>query len=139
MTVDDLKTTLRDVIREELSAVGILATTAEQRVKTQSDFDFLRRVHSMWESSVNKVGTAVVLAVMGLAATLVQPDCRSVVVPACEPDVNAEQGADIPALACFQLRLRDTIDYKVDFSQWLQANGNAQLNAANFAAASNSP
>jgi hypothetical protein len=60
MTVDDLKTTLRDVIREELSAVG-----------TQSDFDFLRRVHSMWESSVNKVGTAVVLAVMGLAATLV--------------------------------------------------------------------
>lgn len=71
MTVDDLKTTLRDVIREELSAVGILATTAEQRVKTQSDFDFLRRVHSMWESSVNKVGTAVVLAVMGLAATLV--------------------------------------------------------------------
>ncbi|WP_163277035.1 hypothetical protein, partial [Klebsiella aerogenes] len=37
------------------------------------------------------------------------------------------------------LRLRDTIDYKVDFSQWLQANGNAQLNAANFAAASNSP
>ena len=72
-------------------------------------------------------------------STQVQPDCRSVVVPACEPDVNAEQGADIPALACFQLRLRDTIDYKVDFSQWLQANGNAQLNAANFAAASNSP
>lgn len=71
MTVDTLKSTVREAIREELSACGILATTAEQRVKTQSDFDFLRRIHGLWESAVNKVGTAVVLALFGVAASLI--------------------------------------------------------------------
>jgi hypothetical protein len=72
-------------------------------------------------------------------STQAAPDCRSVVVPACEPDLKAEQGSDIPALACFQLRLRDQIDFKVDFSQWLLANGNAQLSSAQFAVATGSP
>lgn len=73
MTADDLKSTLRDVIREELSACGILAATAEQRVKTQSDFDFLRRAHALWSNAVNKVGTTVVLALLGLAVAASSP------------------------------------------------------------------
>ena len=72
-------------------------------------------------------------------STSTVPDCRTVVVPACEVDVSTEQGGDIPALACFQLRLRDQIDFTVDFSQWLARNGNAQISNAQFAAASNSP
>lgn len=67
------------------------------------------------------------------------PDCRSVVVPICENDTDASQGADIAALACFQMRIRDTIDFTVDWSQWLAKNGNAQLSAATFAVAVGSP
>lgn len=66
-------------------------------------------------------------------------DCRSVTVPACEPDGDASQSAAIAALACFQMRKRDTVDFIVDFSDWLRANGNAVLSAATFAVASDSP
>lgn len=66
-------------------------------------------------------------------------DCRTVTVPACEPDGDASQSASIAALACFQMRKRDTVDFTVDFSDWLKANGNAQLSAATFAAATDSP
>lgn len=72
-------------------------------------------------------------------STATPPDCRSVVVPSCEGDVSSAQDADITALALFQLRLRDEIDFKVDFSQWLQANGGAQISNATFAAAATSP
>jgi hypothetical protein len=66
-------------------------------------------------------------------------DCRTVIVPACEADTIAEQGTPIPALACFQMRMRDTIDFAVDFSQWLAKNGGAVLSNAQFAVASDSP
>jgi hypothetical protein len=71
MTVDELKSVVKDAIREELSACGILATTAEQRVKSQGDFDFLRRIHLLWDGVVNKVGTAVLIALLGVAATAI--------------------------------------------------------------------
>jgi hypothetical protein len=66
-------------------------------------------------------------------------DCRSVVVPACEPDGDPSQGADIAALACFQMRIRDKLDFTVDFSQWLAKNGNPTITTATFAVASGSP
>lgn len=66
-------------------------------------------------------------------------DCRSVTVPACEPDGDASQSASIAALASFQMRKRDTVDFTVDFSEWLKQNGNASLSAATFAAAADSP
>lgn len=66
-------------------------------------------------------------------------DCRSVTVPACEPDGDASQSASIAALACFQMRKRDTIDFTVDWSDWLKQNGNAMLSAATFSVATDSP
>lgn len=66
-------------------------------------------------------------------------DCRSVIVPACERDGDAGQSAPIEALALFQMRIRDKIDFVVDFSQWLAANGNPTLTGATFAAAAESP
>lgn len=66
-------------------------------------------------------------------------DCRSVVVPACEQDGDASQTAPIAALALFQMRIRDTLDFQVDFSQWLAQNGNPVLTGATFAVAAGSP
>jgi hypothetical protein len=67
------------------------------------------------------------------------PDCRLAVVPPCEFDTDPAQNAPILALACFQMRMRDTIDFRVDFSKWLAANGNPTITAATFAAAAESP
>lgn len=66
-------------------------------------------------------------------------DCRTVVVPSCEPDGDAAQSAPIGALALFQMRIRDKVDFQVDFSQWLAANGNPVLTGATFAASADSP
>jgi hypothetical protein len=68
-----------------------------------------------------------------------QPDCRLATVPACENDGDAAQSAPIAALACFQMRIRDTLDFTVDFSQWLAANGTPVVTDAQFVAASDSP
>lgn len=72
-------------------------------------------------------------------STAGQVECRSVTVPACEPDGDASQSASIAALSLFQIRKRDTVDFSVDWSEWLKANGNAQLSAATFAASADSP
>jgi len=67
------------------------------------------------------------------------PDCRVAVVPACESDVDTSTAQQISALGLFQMRLRDSIDFQVDFTQWLGANGNPVLSTAVFAVASGSP
>lgn len=69
------------------------------------------------------------------------PDCRMAVVQACETDVDTSnaQSQQIAALGLFQMKLRDTVDFRVDFSQWLAANGKPQLTAAVWAVAATSP
>lgn len=67
------------------------------------------------------------------------PDCRVAIVPPCENDADASQSAPISALACFQMKIRDTLDFTVDFSQWIAANGHPAVTNALFAAASGSP
>lgn len=67
------------------------------------------------------------------------PDCRIAVVPPCENDGDASQSAPISALALFQMKIRDTLDFTVDFSQWIAANGNPVMSAATFAVAADSP
>lgn len=76
---------------------------------------------------------------MMVYSTPASVECRSVSVPACEPDGDASQSASISALACFQIRKRDTVDFTVDWSDWLKANGNGQLSAATFVIATDSP
>ena len=67
------------------------------------------------------------------------PDCRIAIVPPCENDGDASQSASIAALACFQMKIRDTLDFTADFTQWIAANGNPVMSAATFAVASDSP
>jgi hypothetical protein len=67
------------------------------------------------------------------------PDCRIAIVPPCENDGDASQSAPIAALACFQMKIRDTLDFTVDFSAWIAANGNPVMTAALFATAADSP
>lgn len=66
-------------------------------------------------------------------------NCRSVSVPACERDCDAGESSDVEALALFQIKLRDTIDFTVDFTDWLVANGGALLTSATFTIATESP
>lgn len=67
------------------------------------------------------------------------PDCRIAIVPPCERDTDASLNAPIGALALFQMKTRDELDFTVDFSQWLAANGNPVLTAATFAVSADSP
>lgn len=70
-----------------------------------------------------------------------QPDfeCRTVVVPECDDVISMAQDASIEALALFQMRLRDTVDFTVDFTKWLAKNGRATISDAVFSAATSSP
>lgn len=66
-------------------------------------------------------------------------ECRVVSVPTCEPDQDLSANG-VVALATFQIRLRDTIDFTADFGAWLAANGNASLTTGSaWAVASGSP
>jgi hypothetical protein len=67
------------------------------------------------------------------------PDCRLAIVPACENDGDASQSASIAALACFQMKIRDTLDFTVDFSTWIAANGSPVMSNAVFAISADSP
>ena len=67
------------------------------------------------------------------------PDCRRVVLPICETDQPPMPNAAINAVATFQLRQRDTLDFTLDASAWLGANGNAQLTGAAWTVATGSP
>ncbi len=63
--------------------------------------------------------------------------CRYVSVPTCERECDAS--TDVEALATFQMRLRDALDFTVDFTEWLAANGNPTLTNAQFTVAQGSP
>ena len=68
-----------------------------------------------------------------------QPDCRKYEVPTCEADVNVAPNATVPAIATFTIKQRDTIDFTVDWSSWLGANGNPVLTNATWTVATDSP
>lgn len=65
--------------------------------------------------------------------------CRTAAVPACETNVPADPAASVEAVGYFQLRLRDEIDYTLDFSAWIVANGSPQVTDAVWAVAASSP
>lgn len=71
LTADELKNIVREVIREELTACGVLASTPAERVEMQEDFSFLRRWRKLYDDTVNKVGTTVILMFVGGLASLV--------------------------------------------------------------------
>jgi hypothetical protein len=70
---------------------------------------------------------------------LAVPDCRTVTVAACENDQDYRPNPPFPALATFQLQKRDTLDFTVDFSVWIGANGNPPMTSAEWTVAVGSP
>lgn len=64
---------------------------------------------------------------------------RRVKVPVQEPTQNPSVSANIPALAQFFKAARDTMDFGIDFSDWLIANGSPQLKSCVYAAGADSP
>ncbi len=70
-TRDDFKNMMREALRDELTACGIISENAEQKREMQADFSFLRSLRETYQSIVNKVGAAVVLGVIGAVFTLV--------------------------------------------------------------------
>jgi len=69
LTRDDFKGMIREALREEFTACGILAGNDEQKVEMQEDFSFLRSCRKAFGSLVGKIGTAVVLGVIGVIGT----------------------------------------------------------------------
>lgn len=65
--------------------------------------------------------------------------CRVAKVPVCESKQDAAQSAPVLAIGEFQISKRDTLDFSVDLSAWLVANGGAQLTDATWAKATDSP
>ena len=74
-----------------------------------------------------------------LPNTLLPIGCRRAAVDACEATLDISQSAPIPAIALFQLRIRDTLDFGVDLSLWLAANGNGLISNAVWSVAALSP
>ena len=68
-----------------------------------------------------------------------RPDCRRVELAVCETDLDPSPNAPILAVATFQIKKRDTLDFTLDMMSWLAANGNAQLTGAVWAVAAGSP
>lgn len=75
---------------------------------------------------------------MFLTDSGVMPPCRTYSVPPCDLDASVAANATVEALHLFQLRLRDTLDFTVDFGAWLRQNS-ATISDAVFTVASGSP
>lgn len=71
MDVNELKETIREALREELLACGLLAHTPADKAEAQEDFIFLRRWRKFYDGVVNKIGSAVVLALASFVIGLV--------------------------------------------------------------------
>jgi len=66
-------------------------------------------------------------------------DSRRVALPVLDADERLSPTPSIPAIATFQLKQRDSLDFTLDAAAWLGANGNPVLTSAVWAVASNSP
>lgn len=71
MDANELKNTIREALREELLACGLLASTPAEKAEAQEDFIFLRRWRKFYDGVVNKVGSAVILATVSFILGLI--------------------------------------------------------------------
>lgn len=65
LTHDQLRAVVRTAMREELIACGILASTPAEQHEAQADFLFLRRWRRTYDSLVTKVGSTIIVAIVG--------------------------------------------------------------------------
>lgn len=64
INTDELKNVIREAIREEFIACGLLASTPAEKAEAQEDFIFLRRWRKSFDVAVNKVVSATLLTVV---------------------------------------------------------------------------
>lgn len=68
----------------------------------------------------------------------VTPHARIVSVPTCEP-VEDTNSIGRPSLHLFFMPIDDTLDYGLDFGDWISQNGGPRMSDAEWAVASDSP
>lgn len=68
---EQLREVIRETIRDELTACGILMTTSADKLEAQADARFLRQWRKNFDAVVTKVGSAVILAIVGGVIALV--------------------------------------------------------------------
>lgn len=64
MTEDELIKAIRLAVRAEFSAAGLRIDEPEDQDESREDFRFLRRLRRRTDSVANKIGMAIILAVV---------------------------------------------------------------------------
>lgn len=62
---------LRQLFREELANAGLRIDEPEHQDAAREDFRFLRRLRLAWDAAGQRVGNAVLLAFVGVLATII--------------------------------------------------------------------
>ena len=64
MTADELKTLIREAVREEFEDAG-LRVDAEHQYAAREDFRFLRKMRNAFDGAASKIGYTVLVAIAG--------------------------------------------------------------------------
>lgn len=65
MTADELKSLIRDAVREEFRDAGLRVDAAEHQDEAREDFRFLRRMRNAFDGAAAKIGYTILVAVAG--------------------------------------------------------------------------
>ncbi|CAH1672254.1 hypothetical protein [Chelatococcus asaccharovorans] len=67
----DLKAIVKEAVREEFHDVGLRTDEPEHVDEAREDFRFIRRVRKAMDTTASKIGTAIILALVGGLITLI--------------------------------------------------------------------
>jgi len=65
-----IETVIRRAVREEFAGAGLRLDDTAHQDAAKEDFRFIRRLRLTWDAGVSKVGTAVLLAAVGVVGTI---------------------------------------------------------------------
>lgn len=68
---DEQMAQLRQLFSEVLADAGLRVDEPDHQDAAREDFRFLRRLRLNWDGAVNKTGTAVLVALIGVASTII--------------------------------------------------------------------
>lgn len=64
-TASEIETIVRDAIRSEFEAVGLRVHDEDHQDEARSDFNFLRKLRKAVDGTASKIGSAIILALVG--------------------------------------------------------------------------
>ena len=70
MTRDEFRTLIKESVREELTACGLLITTPSEKLEAQEDFSFIRKWRLKLDNVSNKIGYAIIFAIVSVLGSL---------------------------------------------------------------------